>query len=324
MTKKKALNRSADGSSARSSASEERQNAAFHRVLGNRSVRRFSLVLERRRTSRPRSELLTMKTLPEEIEQFRDKKWRREEITKIETAPEIEALVEDLGFCLGLTDCRTNLPSVYIAVCGRRDAFSPKNVQKDYEMSLAWTLKDEVMRRGRIYYAKLCKGRSMFVAPRLVPYFNAVWGVPKKKEKETLSETANKVLKVLRKEWESATSDLRAEAKIENRQKLTKALDDLQRCLKVVPQEVLYQPKFTYIWTLAEARFPDELSKKVSREKGLEEIARAFLQMGGTTLPGELAKALGITRKEAGLANHALVDEGFAERLSTGVYKLNN
>ncbi len=36
--------------------------------------------------------------LPEEIEQIRDRKWRREEILKIETAAQVEALVEDLGF----------------------------------------------------------------------------------------------------------------------------------------------------------------------------------------------------------------------------------
>jgi hypothetical protein len=264
-----------------------------------------------------------MNLLPEEIEQIRDRKWRREEILKIETASEIETLVEDLGFCLGLTDSRTNLPSVYIAVCGRRDAHAPRNVQKDYEMSLAWTLKDEVMSRGKIYYAKLCKGRSMFVAPRLVPFFNAVWGIPKQQEKERLSDEANRILKVLRKEWEMGTADLRREAEIENRQKVTKALDDLQRAMKVVPQEVLYQPKFTYIWTLSEARFPKETSKKVSRADAVKEIARAFLQMTEMTSRGEFAKALGLTRKEAGKANHALVKEGFAERLSVGVYKVS-
>ena len=205
--------------------------------------------------------------LSEETEQFRDRKWRREEILKIETAPEVEALVEDLGFCLALTDARTNLPSVYIAVCGRRDAHSPRNVQKDYEMSLAWTLKDEVMKREKVYYGKLCKARAMFVAPRLIPYFNAVWGVPKKSEKEVLSDDANKVLKILRKEWEMGTSDLRAEAKIENRQKLTKALDELQRAMKVVPQECLYHPTFTYIWTLAEARFRRRCQKKSHAKK---------------------------------------------------------
>ncbi len=262
--------------------------------------------------------------LPEEIEQFRDRKWRRDEILKIETARQVEVMVEDLGFCLGLTDSRTNLPSVYIAVCGRRDAYSPKNVQKDYEMSLAWTLKDEVMRGGKVFYGKLCKGRSMFVAPRLIPYFNAIWGVPKKQEKEILSEDANKILKVLRKEWEMGTADLRAETKIENRQKLTKALDELQRAMKVAPSEVLYQPKFTYIWTLAEARFPKETAKKNAREDAVKELARAFLEMCRMTYRGEFAKALGLTRKEAGLANHALVRENFAARVSTGVYRIRD
>jgi hypothetical protein len=265
-----------------------------------------------------------MNNLPEEIEQFRDRKWRREETLKIEKAIEAENLVEDLGFCLALTDSRTNLPSIYLAVCGRRDAYSPKNVQKDYEMSLAWTLKDEVMLRGKIYYGKLAKSRAMFVAPRLIPYFNAVWGVPKAKEKEILSANANKVLKILRKEWEMGTSDLRAAAKIEDRAQLTKALDELQKRMKVVPQECLYHPTFTYIWTLAEARFPKELSKKIPRDEAVKEIARAFLEMGGMTYCGELAKALGFTRKEAGLANHALVDEGFAKRIKVGVYQLKN
>ncbi len=263
-----------------------------------------------------------MKISFEEVENFRDRKWRREETLKIETALEVEAMVEDLGFCLGLTDARTNLPSVYVAVCGRRDAYAPKNVQKDYEMSLAWTLKDEVMMRGKVYYSKLSKGRSTFVAPRMIPYFNAIWGVPKKEEKKKLSADAQKVLKVLRKEWEMGTADLREEAGIENRAKLTKALDELQKCLKVVPQEVLYQPKFTYIWTLAEARFPKELSKKVSREEAVKEIARAFLQMCGTTALGEFAKAFGFWRWEAGKANHALVAEGFAERIATGIYRI--
>ncbi|MBK7708150.1 MAG: hypothetical protein IPJ30_20970 [Acidobacteria bacterium] len=257
-----------------------------------------------------------MKSLPEEAELFRDRKWRRDEVLRIETAAEIEAMVEDLGFCLGLTDARTNLPSVYIAVCGRRDAHMPRNVQKDPEASLAWVLKDEVMRRGKVYYGKLVKGRSMFVAPRLVPCFNAIWGIPKKDEKERLSPAARKILKVLRKEWEMASADLRAEAGID--------FDQLQMHLKVVPQEVLYEPKFTYIWTLAEARFPDELAKKISRETAVREIARAFLAMCGTTILGELSKAIGLARWETGMANHQLVGEGFAERVESGVYRLKN
>ncbi len=264
-----------------------------------------------------------MQFVPEEIEQYRDRKWRRDESRKVETAQDVETMVEDLGFCLGLTDARKDLPSVYIAVCGRRDAHMPRNVQKDQEASAAWVLKDEVLQRGKVYYAKLVKGNSMFLAPRMFPYFNAIWGVQKKDEKDVLSQDAKKVLKVLRKEWEMATSDLRAECGIKEKKDLTKAVDELQRKLKVVPQEVLYVPKFTYIWTLAEARFPKELAKKVSREEAVREIGRAYLQMCGMTLLGDYSKAFGFQRWESGRANHQLVNEGFAERLATGVYKLS-
>ena len=94
--------------------------------------------------------------------------------------------------------------------------------------------------------------------------------------------------------------------------------------MKVVAYEVLYKPKFTYLWTLAAERFPDELSKRIKREKAVKELAKVFLEMCGMTLKGDFAEAIGISKKEAGLANHKLVDEGFAERIETGVYKLKN
>jgi hypothetical protein len=264
-----------------------------------------------------------MRELPEEIEQYRDRKWRREDSLKIETAEQAEAMVEDLGFCLGLTDARKNLPSFYIAVCGRRDAHMPRNVQKDPEASAAWVLKDEVIARGKVYYAKLVKGHSMFLAPRMIPVFNAIWGVPKTREAKDLSGSANKILKVLRKEWEMGSADLREEAKITTRPRFTKAMDKLQKTMKVLPQEVLYSPKFTYIWTLAEARFPKEMKIKMSRDDAVRELARCYLSMCGMTLLGDLSRAFGFYRWESGRANHQLVDEKFAERLATGVYKLD-
>jgi hypothetical protein len=221
-----------------------------------------------------------------------------------------------------MMDARTPGPSLYIAVCGRRDAYMPRNVQKDQESSLTWTIKDDVMRRGRVYYAKLAKGRATFVARSLVPHFNALWGVPRREERLRLSDDARAVLKVMRREWEMATADLRKAAGIPDRKRFTRALDELQKTLKVVPGEVLYHPWFTYIWTLAEGRFQQELSIKVKREDALREVARAYLNGAGMTLLGELAKAAGLSRRDAGLGNHALVAQDYAQRLSTGIYRL--
>lgn len=263
-----------------------------------------------------------MKELPEEAEAFRDMWWRRESQLRVEDAAGAERFVESVGFCTTMTDARRPGPSLYIAVCGRRDAHMPRNVQKDPESSLAWTLKDEMMRRGRVYYGKLAKARATFVAPRLISHLNALWGVPRQQEATRLSANARKILKVLRGEWEMGTADLRAESGVRERAAFARAMDELQAAMKVIPGEALYAPKFTYIWTLPEARFPEQMKRKVRREQALCEVARAFLAAAGMTLPGELAKVTGLSRPDAGIGNRALVKDKTAVRVAAGVYCL--
>jgi hypothetical protein len=264
---------------------------------------------------------MTTPPLPEQIELHRDRMWRRDEELRVESALDAERFIESVGFANTLTDARRAGPSLYIAVCGRRDVSLPRHVQKDEETRLTWYLKDEVMRRGRVYYAKLAGGRSMFVAPRLIRHFAAVWMPRRKDEPQVLSDAAQRILKVLRREHELATADLRAESGIIERAAFTRALDELQRQMKVIPQDVIYQP-FSYIWGLAEDRFPEELRKRVARKIALREIARAYLAGAGMTLLGETARVTGLSRVEAGLGNHQLVDEGYAVRVSRGVYAL--
>ena len=263
-------------------------------------------------------------TFPPQIEEHRDRHWHREDALKIETAHDAERFIENVGFAACLTDSRQPGPSLYIAVCGRRDAVMPRNVQKDPESSQTWVLKDEIIRRGKVYYGKLARGKTMFLAPRMIPYFNTVWGIPKREEKKRLGQEALAILKVLRKEWEMATADLRQDSGIKDRKIFAKAIDELQAAMLVVPSEVIYQPKFTYIWTLAEGRFPTELAQTPDRSKALREIARCFLTGAGMTLPGELAKVTGLSRPEAGLGNRALVNEGYAISPKVGKYFLSD
>jgi hypothetical protein len=260
--------------------------------------------------------------IPDEIEDYRDARWQREETRRVETAGDAERFVERVGFAACLTDARRPGPSLYVAVCGRRDAVMPRNVQKDPEASHAWLLKDDVVRRGRVYYGKLAGGRAMFIAPRMVPYFNALWGVKRAGEAKRFSTSARAILRVLRREWEMASSDLREDAGIKDRAAFTRALDELQAAMLVIPAEVYYKPKFTYIWTLAVGRFPDALRQRVKRDVALREIARCFLTSAGMTIPGELARVTGLSRPDAGLGNRTLVAEGFAASPSRGVYQL--
>src|SRR3954452_19634132 len=136
---------------------------------------------------RPRPEI------PEDVEDFRDYRWRRDVTRLVESALDAEQFVEQIGFAACLTDSRRPGPSLYVAVCGRRDAVMPRNVQKDPEASLTWVLKDEVIARGKVYYAKLARGKAMFLAPRMLPYFHAIWGVRRAQEKRRLSRRAQAV-----------------------------------------------------------------------------------------------------------------------------------
>ena len=260
--------------------------------------------------------------IPGEIEEYRDERWRREATRQIETVRDAERFIEQVGFAACLTDARRPGPSLYVAVCGRRDAVMPRNVQKDPEASLTWVLKDELVRRGKVYYAKLTRGKTMFLAPRMIPYFHAVWGMRRAEEKRRLGKSALAILNVLRKEWEMGTADLRDESGVKDRKAFTRGMDELQATMIVVPSDVIYQPKFTYIWTLGVGRFPEGLVRRVSRETALREIARCFLTSAGMTIPGELARVTGLSRPDAGHGNRALVAEGYAIMPAQGVYRL--
>jgi len=259
--------------------------------------------------------------LPADIEEYRDARWWREATRQVATSFDAERFIEQVGFASSLTDSRRPGPSLYVAVCGRRDAVMPRHVQKDPEAALTWNLKDEIVRRGKVYYAKLARGKATFIAPRMVPYFQAIWGVRRAEEPRRFSKPAQAILKVLRREWEMGTADLRAESRVHDRAVFLRALDELQAAMLVVPADVVYQP-FTYIWTLGVGRFPDALRRRVNRDVALREIARCFLLGAGVTVPGELARVTGLSRPEAGRGNRALVAEGFATMLSPGTYRL--
>jgi hypothetical protein len=257
-----------------------------------------------------------------EAEESRDERWHREATRQVETPFDAERFIERVGFAACMTDARRPGPSLYVAVCGRRDAVMPRNVQKDPEASHTWHLKDDLIRRGNVYYGKLAGARAMFIAPRMISYFHAVWGLRRDEQARRLSRSARAILRVLRHEWEMATCDLREDAGIKDRKVFNRALDELQAAMIVLPSEVYYQPKFTYIWTLAVGRFPDQLRKRISRTIALREIARCFLSSAVMTVPGELARVTGLSRPDAGLGNRALVAEGFATSPERGVYVL--
>ena len=111
----------------------------------------------------------------------------------------------------------------------------------------------------------------------MIPHFDAMWGLKRADEARRLGTSAQAILRVLRREWEMGTADLREESGVTDRKAFTRGIDELQAAMLVVPSEVLYRPKFTYIWTLGVGRFPDALRRRAARATAVKAIARCFL-----------------------------------------------
>ena len=73
-------------------------------------------------------EMRQLTRIPPEIEDYRDLRWRREGARQVESAFDAERFIEEVGFAACLTDSRRPGPSLYVAVCGRRDAVCGGNM----------------------------------------------------------------------------------------------------------------------------------------------------------------------------------------------------
>jgi len=213
------------------------------------------------------------------LEQLRDHILRRIPERRVETIEDAYYFIEEVGFCHLMTDGRDNMPSLYVAVCGRRDVRLPRNVQSDAETSLTWHLKDELARLGAAFYAKQLQNIPTFIALDLVPYFYALYSCSPAFSPQKFSSDAIAIYRSLRRESPQTTAQLKLSSGIEERKRFDKALEELQLAMQVVMSEVRYVPKFTYVWELAAVRFPEQLRKpkRISRQDALRHLITNYL-----------------------------------------------
>ncbi|MBS1791821.1 MAG: hypothetical protein JST85_29210 [Acidobacteria bacterium] len=114
--------------------------------------------------------------------------------------------------------------------------------------------------------------------------------------------------------------DLREASGLKDWKVFNQSYDELQAAMIVIPSEVLYQPQFTYIWTLVETRFQKQWGDKLEKVLAFREIADVFLSHAGMIFPGELARMTGGPRPDVGLGHKALVESQKAIRIEKGKY----
>ena len=117
-----------------------------------------------------------------------------------------------------------------------------------------------------------------------------------------------------------ASSDLRADSGISDRTLFTLALDELQAAMIVVPTDVIYEPKFTYLGASLRNDFPGALAKDQPRDRSSGN--RAMLPRQSRTDGSRRTRACDRSVPSGCRSgNRALVKEGYAEMIAPGTYR---
>ena len=263
--------------------------------------------------------------IPDEIEEYRDARWRRDVTCQVESVSQAERFIEQVGFAACMTDSRRPGPSLYVAVCGRRDAVMPRNVQKDPEASLTWhaegrdpAARPRLLRQARARQDDVHRAADGAVLPRdlgRAAERRAAAAEHATRARSCACCAANG-------RWRPPTCA--SESGIKDRAAFTSAIDELQAAMLVVPSEVALSAE-VHLHLDARRRPLPRRSCAAASAAGrgaARDRARLSRPAPGSTVPGELARVTGLSRTEAGRGNRALVAEGYATMLATGVYRL--
>lgn len=221
----------------------------------------------------------------EQLEQLRDRTLRRLPGLCVQGPTRALRFINEVGLASLFATRGLNLPSLWVAVCGRRDPQFPHHSHHDPEVGLAWSLKDRLPAQGKVFYAKLIRRRPTFVAWDLFPdvyrLFGPQGGYVRQYRSGLLSPAAKAILDALHRKRPQDTFELKLAtnlARPSQRRVFDAAMAEVQERLYVAMREVRYDP-FTYVWDLVEARhpMPVALARKRRPRAAARHVAHRYL-----------------------------------------------
>lgn len=238
---------------------------------------------------------------PDHIESGRDRTFRR--LPALRVAGPVRALrfLNEVGLASLFAYRAFNLPCLWVAVCGRRDPEFPEHSHHDPEVALAWNLKDALPAAGKVFYAKLYRGKPTFVAWELFPAVYRLFGPQRDYVAEyragLLSPPAKAILDALHRARPQETLALKLAtglARPTQRRAFDNAIAELQQRLYIAMTEVRYDP-FTYVWDLVEARYPQPVraARRGRPDEAATRVARRYLQAVIAATPSDVVTILG-------------------------------
>jgi hypothetical protein len=218
----------------------------------------------------------------EQLERLRDRTMRRVPSLRVQGPGRAVRFINDVGLASLFATRGLNLPCLWVAVCGRRDPQFPHHSHHDPEVGLAWDLKDRLPAEGKVFYAKLIRGKPTFVAWDLFADVYRLFGPQRDHLAEyrdgLLSPAAKAILEALHRKRPQETFELKLAtnlARPSQRHVFDQAMAEVQQKLYVAMREARYDP-FTYVWDLVAARFPTQV--EAVRGRALRRAARTVAE----------------------------------------------
>lgn len=216
------------------------------------------------------------------LEQLRDHTLHRLPRLRVRGPAHALRFINEVGLASLFATRGLNLPCLWLAVCGRREPQFPHHSHHDPEVGLAWNLKDQLPAEGKVFYAKLIRGKPTFVAWNVFPDVYRLFGPRRDYLRQyrdgLLSPNAKVILDALHRKRPQDTFALKLAtnlARPSQRSQFDAAMAEVQHKLYVAMCEARYDP-FTYVWDLVEARFPERVT--AARHRQPREAARALAQ----------------------------------------------
>jgi Winged helix DNA-binding domain len=261
-----------------------------------------------------------------DVEAWRDRTFRRLPERRVRGERSALRFVEEVGFCFTLSDFGLPVPSLYVAVCGRRRPRWPKHTHHDPEIGLTWNLKGSLPTKRLTYYGKLVKGKPTLVSLGLFPAFCALIRDGKGSgdcivdyRQGRMTRAALLILETLNDRGALATPDLRKAVAMhgaERTAEFDRAMAELQRSLWIVKVEEVYDPDFYYRWDLLDNWLPEPLvvGRSLGRAEAVRRLVAAYLKGAAASQDRFLAGLFGLGLEEAKAALDSLEADGSVRR----------
>src|SRR5712692_7148858 len=259
-------------------------------------------------------------------ESYRSRTYRLIRGSQLRSEEDAVSYVEERGFTYFWPIKGVDLPSLWVAVAGRR----PVADKHDDPGHVTWGWKDRLLPARRWYYGKLLRGKATMVSLETLPYFYALsenYGDPNdyllEYEAGRLGVEAKQVYEALLAQGPLDTLALRREARLTSRDSNTRferALVELQRGLRIQPVGVAEAGrwKYAFIYEMVDRWFPQvvQQARAIGRGEARAHLLDLYLKSVGAATEAQTAQLFHWRKDDITKACAALAKDRLAVQVS--------